>query len=61
MKTKINPIKQETEYIAFLEKALNSQNFRNNEPDKVPVYEEKLKKARFKLKVLKGEVFGKKA
>lgn len=55
-KTKINPIKQETEYIAFLEKRLASKNFRNNVSD--DEYEKtklKLSKARLKYRLLTGK------
>lgn len=39
-------------YIKFLEKALASANFKNNEPEKYSKYKEKLAKERLKLKLL---------
>ena len=53
--TKQQEIEHEEEYIAFLQKRLNSENFRNNvseeEYDKT---KEKYDKAKFRLKILKG-------
>lgn len=47
------PTKKETEqYIKFLEKALASKNFQNNEPEKYEKYKAKLAKERLKLKLL---------
>lgn len=39
-------------YIKFLEKALASQNFKNNDPEKYEKYKEKIAKERLKLKLL---------
>jgi hypothetical protein len=39
-------------YIKFLEKALASANFKNNEPEKYQKYKEKLERERVKLKLL---------
>lgn len=39
-------------YIKFLEKALNSANFKNNEPEKYEKYKEKLAKEKLKLRLL---------
>ncbi len=39
-------------YISFLEKALASDNFRNNKPLEYEKYKEKLAKERLKLKLL---------
>lgn len=39
-------------YIKFLEKALASKNFKNNEPEKYEKYKEKLARERLKLKLL---------
>lgn len=45
--------KKDTEkFIVFLEKALASANFKNNEPEKYQKYKEKLAKERLKLKLL---------
>lgn len=47
--------KQILDYIAFLEKALNSERFKNNEPEKYEKYKLKLKNERLKLKLLFNE------
>ena len=39
-------------FIKFLEKALASENFKNNDPQRYKKYEGKLKKERLKLKLL---------
>ena len=39
-------LKQELEYIAFLEKRLSSENFRKNCPDEIELTKKKLDKAR---------------
>lgn len=39
-------------YVKFLEKALASQNFKNNDPEKYEKYKEKLAKERLKLRLL---------
>jgi hypothetical protein len=44
--------KEIEQYIAFLEKALASANFKSNEPEKYEKYKEKLAKERLKLKLL---------
>jgi hypothetical protein len=46
--------KQIEDYIAFLEKALASNNFKNNDPIKYNKYKEKLDRERLKLKLLFG-------
>jgi hypothetical protein len=49
-------IRQEEDYVAFLEKRLASKNFRNNvSEEEVKKTEEKLKKARLKLRLLQGK------
>jgi len=48
--------RHEEDYIAFLEKRLASKNFRANESEEtVKKTEEKLKKARLKLRLLQGK------
>ena len=44
--------KQIEDYIKFLEKALASQNFKNNKPLEYEKYKEKLSKERLKLNLL---------
>ena len=44
--------KQVEDYILFLEKALASDNFKNNDPEKYEQYKEKLARERLKLKLL---------
>lgn len=52
--TKKQTSKKEIEaYIKFLEKALMSVNFKNNEPEKYEKYKEKLARERLKLKLFK--------
>jgi hypothetical protein len=47
------PTKKEIEdYIKFLEKALASKNFKENEPLKYEKYKQKLERERLKLKLL---------
>lgn len=47
------PTEKEIEnYIKFLEKALASKNFKDNEPLKYEKYKEKLARERLKLKLL---------
>jgi len=54
MNTKEKRIKQEEDYIAFLEKRLNSENYKKNgSEDEYIKTEQKLKKARLVLKILK--------
>lgn len=50
-KEKINK-KQIEDYIKFLEKALASKNFKNNDPIKYETYKVKLDRERLKLKLL---------
>lgn len=54
---RVNPIKQETDYIAFLEKRIKSKNFKANvsaaEFDKTKL---KLDKAKLKLRLLTGKI-----
>lgn len=53
-KQKPNPIKQETEYIAFLEKRLASANYKRNvTSEEYEKTRQKLDKARLKLKLLR--------
>lgn len=55
--TKAQEINQEIGYIAFLEKRLGSKNFHNNVTvEEVEKTKEKLKKARFRLRLLEGKV-----
>jgi len=50
---KKKPTKKETEdYIKFLERAVASNNLKNNDPEKHKKYKEKLEKERLKLKLL---------
>ena len=56
-KQKVNPVKQETEYIAFLEKRLSSKNFKNNvSEEEVNKTKLKLDKAKLKLRLLTGKL-----
>ena len=54
MKPKVTK-KQILDYIYFLEKALKSERFKNNEPEKYEKYKTKLKNERLKLKLLFNE------
>lgn len=47
--------KQIEDYILFLEKALKSENFKNNKPLEYEKYKDKLSKERLKLKLLFGD------
>lgn len=40
------------DYIKFLEKALASKNFKNNDPEKYEKYKLKLEKEKLKLKLI---------
>ena len=52
--TKEKRIKQEEDYILFLEKRLNSENFKKNvTQEEYSKTQEKLKKAKLVLKILK--------
>ena len=51
MKNKITK-KQVMDYIKFLEKALASKNFKDNDPVKYEKYKTKLEKERLKLKLV---------
>ncbi len=54
MNDKQKRIKQEEDYITFLEKRLNSENYKKNVSDEeYTKTEQKLKKARLVLKILK--------
>lgn len=56
MANKQDPLKHESDYIAFLEKRVASENYRRNvTPEEYEQTKEKLKRARFKFKVLKGK------
>ena len=49
-------IKHEEEYIAFLRKRLDSKNFKSNvSPEEYVKTQQKLDKAKLKLRLLKGE------
>ena len=53
MNTKEKRIAHEREYIAFLEKRVNSENYKKNvPPEEFEKTKEKLKKARLVLKIL---------
>lgn len=53
MNTNEKRIKHEQEYIAFLERRLNSSNYKKNvSPEEYEATEKKLKKAKLVLKVL---------
>jgi len=55
-KKKINPIKQEADYVAFLSKRVNSKNFKNNvSEEEFAKTKEKLEKAKLKLRLLTGK------
>jgi hypothetical protein len=55
MNDKQKRIKHEEDYIAFLEKRLNSSNFKKNVDDEeYKKTQEKLKKAKLVLKILKA-------
>lgn len=52
MKNK-KPTKKEIEdYIKFLEKAVNSKNMKQNDPEKWEKYKQKLEKEKLKLKLI---------
>ena len=54
-KNKKDSIKHEKAYIAFLEKQLASKNYLSRaKPEEIEKQKEKLKKARFKLRLLEG-------
>ena len=54
MNPKEKRLAHELDYIAFLEKRLNSKNFKaNSTPDEYSKTESKLKKAKLVLKILK--------
>lgn len=54
--SKQQQISHEVDYIAFLEKRLGSNHFRSNEsPEVIAKTEDKLKKARLKLRLLQGK------
>ena len=54
--TKQQQIKHEEEYVAFLKKRLDSQNFLNNSlPEFVEATRKKYDKAKLALRLLKGE------
>lgn len=59
MKNKPNKqqqIKHEEEYIVFLQKRLNSNNYKSNStPEEFQKTKNKLDKAKLKLRLLKGE------
>ena len=52
MKNKKPTKKENEEYIKFLEKAVNSKNMKQNDPDKWEKYRQKLERERLKLKLL---------
>ena len=52
MKNKKPTKKEIEEYIKFLEKAVNSKNMKQNDPDKWEKYRQKLERERLKLKLL---------
>ena len=52
MKNKKPTKKEIEEYIKFLEKAVNSKNMKQNDPDKWEKYKQKLEKEKLKLKLL---------
>jgi hypothetical protein len=51
--TKKQELQKTSEYVAFLERAVASKNFQANDPERYEEAKEKLKKARFRLKLLK--------
>jgi len=54
--SKQQQIRHEEEYVAFLEKRLASKNFQSNESAEVIAKtQEKLKKAKLKLRLLQGK------
>jgi hypothetical protein len=53
MSKKKAPTRKEIEdYVKFLEKALVSENFKNNDPEKYQKYKDKLAREKLKLKLL---------
>ena len=55
-KNKTEEIKHENEYIAFLKKQLDSENYKKNvSAEEYTKTQEKYKKAKFRLKILKGK------
>ena len=56
-KPKVNPIKQETEYIEFLTKRINSKNYKaNSTAEEFEKTKAKLEKAKLKLRLLTGKL-----
>lgn len=50
-----DPIQHETEYVAFLKKRLESDNFKANaSAEEIELTKKKYEKAKFRLKLLKG-------
>jgi hypothetical protein len=47
-------IKHEEDYMAFLQKALASENFQRNDPERYAKFKEKYEKSKFLLKTLKS-------
>jgi hypothetical protein len=51
----LTPVERETQYVAFLKKRLESENYRANvTPEEYAATKAKYDKAKFKLKVLRG-------
>lgn len=51
---KKNPIKHEEEYVAFLKKRLDSENYKNNvSKEEYEKTKQKYEKAKFRLKMMK--------
>lgn len=55
-KNKVEEIKHEEEYMAFLRKRLDSNNYKANEtPEEYAKTKEKYDKVKFRLRLLKGK------
>jgi hypothetical protein len=52
MSKKTSTKKEIEDYVKFLEKALASENFKNNDPEKYQKYKDKLAREKLKLKLL---------
>jgi hypothetical protein len=53
MKKKLSPLEHECNYVAFLKKRLESENFKENvTPEEYEATKAKYEKAKFKLKML---------
>ena len=54
---KRDPIQTETEYVAFLKRRLDSDNYKaNSTPEEIAITKKKYDKAKLKLKFLKDKI-----